>query len=377
MGEEFTLLTKQVWADEGRRQLTQSEQSSSHSRSSLSIQVLILCPVAAFQGQFIIVYFRSELLVVERKLLVIYWTTKLTYSGATYTCLQNIIYILFCFELQTQSQLHTLVYYTSPCFALQLVLQTGEQLLSAITPQTRPPLPPSCSSFTPVIPPFQMTMTYWVFGPEVVANLTLGPIIFLSMCQPSNDLSVPRAQWSEKTLVSVWGERWSERGVEKQLRCWLLTIKTFPSTNTAAIDACQTQWTTVAPVTEHEFEKSSRQVFSGNLNGVFTAVTCSDKSHLEKIFLRLCNFIRHTVYIYVVWILKTGSFVHVCLVSASFVSSQHPQLQLCPEYGQTLDHAVHRPHETHSHGIHQLPPSEEVTDSHVCGWLSAEGKCDY
>lgn len=51
-------------------------------------------------------------------------------------------------------------------------------------------------------------MTYWgFFGPEVVANMTLGPIIFLSMCQPSNYLSVPSAQWSEETLVSVWGGR--------------------------------------------------------------------------------------------------------------------------------------------------------------------------
>lgn len=141
--------------------------------------------------------------------------------------------------LQTQSQVQTLVYCISPFLALQLIPQTGEQLLSAIIPQTRQPLPPSLSTL--VIPLFQMTMTYWVFGPEVVANLTLGPFIFLSMCQPSNDLSVPRAQRSKETLVSVWGERWSERGVEKQLRCWLLTIKTFPSTNRAAIDACQKQ----------------------------------------------------------------------------------------------------------------------------------------
>lgn len=50
------------------------------------------------------------------------------------------------------------------------------------------------------------------FSSKVVANLTLGPIIFLSMCQPSNDLSVPRAQWSKETLVSVWrGEMVGER----------------------------------------------------------------------------------------------------------------------------------------------------------------------
>lgn len=134
--------------------------------------------------------------------------------------------------------------------------------------------------------PFQMTMTYWVFGPEVVASFTLGPIIFLSMCQPSNYLSVPRAQWSKETLVSVWGERWSERGVEKQRRCWLQSIKTFPSTNRVAIDACQTQWTTVAPVTEQQFVKSSRQVFIGNLNVL--PVMCYDNSHLDICAERFC-----------------------------------------------------------------------------------------
>jgi len=42
VGEEFTLLTKQAWGDEDRRQLRQWEQSDSHSRSSLSLKVLIL-----------------------------------------------------------------------------------------------------------------------------------------------------------------------------------------------------------------------------------------------------------------------------------------------------------------------------------------------
>lgn len=76
-----------------------------------------------------------------------------------------------------------------------------------------------------VIPSFEMTVTYWGFGPGAVANMTFGPIILLSMCQPSNDFPVPRAQWSEEPLVSVREERWfGERGVEKQRRCWLLSI---------------------------------------------------------------------------------------------------------------------------------------------------------
>lgn len=42
-----------------------------------------------------------------------------------------------------------------------------------------------------MIPRFQMSMTSLLFGPEVVANPTFGSVIFLSMCQPSNDLSLP------------------------------------------------------------------------------------------------------------------------------------------------------------------------------------------
>lgn len=54
-----------------------------------------------------------------------------------------------------------------------------EQLFSATSPQTSQPLLLSYSLSSLVIPPFQMTVTYWVFGHEVVANLTLGPHYFL------------------------------------------------------------------------------------------------------------------------------------------------------------------------------------------------------
>lgn len=56
-----------------------------------------------------------------------------------------------------------------------------------------------------------------------------------------------------------------------------------------------------------------------------------------------------------------------------FFCPQHSQLQLRPKYGQTLDHAVHRAHETHSHGVHQLPPPEEAADADVGGRLGAKG----
>lgn len=54
----------------------------------------------------------------------------------------------------------------------------------------------------------------------------------------------------------------------------------------------------------------------------------------------------------------------MCLVSFFL---QHSQLQLRPKYGQTLDHAVHRPYEAYSHGVHQLPAPEEAANPHVCG----------
>lgn len=38
-----------------------------------------------------------------------------------------------------------------------------------------------------------MTIAYRVFGPEAVANLTMGSVIFLSMCQPSNDSPVAKS----------------------------------------------------------------------------------------------------------------------------------------------------------------------------------------
>lgn len=87
------------------------------------------------------------------------------------------------------------------------------------------------------------------FGPEHVANLILGPHYFLK--------HVPTLKWlvcaknaAAQGGSSLWEGRDGRWVVEKQLRCWLLTIKTFPSTNRAFIYACQTQRTTVAPVTE-------------------------------------------------------------------------------------------------------------------------------
>lgn len=80
------------------------------------------------------------------------------------------------------------------------------------------------------------------------------------------------------------GERHSERGVEKQLRCWLLTIKTFPSTNRVAIDACQTQWITVAPVAllSSSLWKVADRCFFGIVNRVFGSATCSDNSRWDR-----------------------------------------------------------------------------------------------
>lgn len=58
--------------------------------------------------------------------------------------------------------------------------------------------------------------------------------------------------------------------------------------------------------------KVADRCFFGILNGVFIAVTCSDNSQLTiKMFLLLCDFIRHTVYMYVLSILNKGSFFHM------------------------------------------------------------------
>ena len=112
VGEEFTLLTKQAWGDEGRRQLTQSEQSGSHSSSSLNIQVLILCPAAAYSMvEAVHLYLFLELITFSRR--EIFGCCHLTFqhysceadldSGTNCICLQYIIHTLFCFELQKQT----------------------------------------------------------------------------------------------------------------------------------------------------------------------------------------------------------------------------------------------------------------------------------
>lgn len=67
-------------------------------------------------------------------------------------------------------------------------------------------------------------------------------------------------------------------------------------------------------------------------------------------------------------------FKHAVSLFPCFFCPQHSQLQLRPKYGQTLDHAVHRAHETHSHGVHQLPPPEEAADADVGGRLGAKGR---
>lgn len=70
-------------------------------------------------------------------------------------------------------------------------------------------------------------------------------------------------------------------------------------------------------------------------------------------------------------ILKTDFFFK--LFFRLLAPFQHPKLQLCSEYGQTLDHAIHWPHATNPHGVHQLPPSKEAADANVCRRLGAEG----
>lgn len=56
------------------------------------------------------------------------------------------------------------------------------------------------------------------------------------------------------------------------------------------------------------------------------------------------------------------------------MSHQHSQLQLRPEPRQALDHALHRPHEAHPHGVHQRVAEEAAADAAVCGRQHGEGK---
>lgn len=129
-------------------------------------------------------------------------------SGAEYTGLQYIIHVLFCFELHNlcrHSQLYTLV------FLLYFTVNIAERWTAPLSfNSTNKTASPSC---TLVIPPFQMTMTYWVFGPEVVANLTLGLHYFLK--------HVPTLKWlvcaknaAEQGDSSLCEGRDGQRGVE-------------------------------------------------------------------------------------------------------------------------------------------------------------------
>lgn len=52
---------------------------------------------------------------------------------------------------------------------------------------------------------------------------------------------------------------------------------------------------------------------------------------------------------------------------------QHTQLQLRAQPRQALDHALHRPHEAHPHGVHQHAPAEAPADPHVGGRLHGDG----
>lgn len=53
---------------------------------------------------------------------------------------------------------------------------------------------------------------------------------------------------------------------------------------------------------------------------------------------------------------------------------QNAQLQLRPKPRQTLDHALHRPHEAHSHGVHQHVAEEAAADAAVRGRQRGEGR---
>lgn len=86
-----------------------------------------------------------------------------------------------------------------------------EQLFSATSPQTSQPLPLSYSLSSLVIPPFQMTVTYWVFGHEVVANLTLGPHYFLKHVPTLKWLVCAKNAAKHGDLSLCEGKRWSGR----------------------------------------------------------------------------------------------------------------------------------------------------------------------
>lgn len=56
------------------------------------------------------------------------------------------------------------------------------------------------------------------------------------------------------------------------------------------------------------------------------------------------------------------------------VCHQHTKLQLCTQSRQALDHALHRTHEAHPHGVHQHASAETPADTHVCGRLHGDGR---
>lgn len=68
--------------------------------------------------------------------------------------------------------------------------------------------------------------------------------------------------------------------------------------------------------------------------------------------------------------LNVNTFVLLYLVSPP----QHSQLQLCSKPRQALDHALHWPHEAHSHGVHQRAAEETTADASVCGRQCGEGR---
>lgn len=142
-------------------------------------------------------------------------------------------------------------------------------------------------------------------------------------------------------------ERRSQRGVDKQLRCCLLPVRIYLCMSKTSDD--------LAPITSQEFVKSSSQVFFFRF-------------HITIFFLLLCNYQINLCSVH-------PEQIFFLLFFQLFLPFQHAQLQLCSKYGQTLDHAIHWPHATNPHGVHQLPPSKEAADANVSRWLGAEGKC--
>lgn len=150
MGEEFTLLTKQSWGAKGRKQLTQSEPSSSHSRSSLNIHVLILCSVSCI------------------------------FSGCN-VCIYKIITFLFFNILTVQIA------------KLTLALDWNHMLVLLYYSY-------SIDSFK--------GGWHWVFGPVLVANLTVGSLYFLKYVPTLKLLGCAK---NTAEQGDMWGERWSEK----------------------------------------------------------------------------------------------------------------------------------------------------------------------